>query len=393
MGNINLIDFYSSIGDSLSTINGNFFELDNKIKVIEAELAAHIEKAVKFTSSSIEEYTLPSVPNIILESENIPTLLTNVLDLSSNQYIDNLVVSQNYITTNINNLVKIADNINIEKSRWEQAVTLVSANSAKWLQPLSLLYPCILEEATFRATNQIRDEISEWLNGHFPVISMSGSVNYVENQLAYIFITYRLNNVHPNNTDVTVHNNIQTLVFKVKNCRWQIDDYLIGDQIAPWPTPAPTVTPTYTPTNTPANTVTPTLTPTVTPTLTQTPTPTFVDYFTMQLFGINADTGRNNGEVTLVLRCYHEGYFFIKIGTRSYSADHGIPVVCGDLPAGKYIVTITNYNTVIGATPKVIIAELIIPFMSGGTQFIYKGRTINLGEVIYADDRLPLPSP
>ena len=107
--------------------------------------------------------------------------------------------------------------------------------------------------------------------------------------------------------------------------------------------------------------------------------------------GVVADTGGSNGEMVLVLRCYHKGDFFIKVGVRGYSTSHGIPVVCGNLPAGRHIVTITNYNSVIGPTPKVIIGEVIIPKNVGGARFIYKGKTLFNGDVIIAEDRLPPP--
>ena len=391
MATIKHIEYYDTIGDSLTTINTNFVVLDSVLRDIENKLNFYAAKIVNFTSTTIDASSIIplTVPNIILNVEDIVTFSSVEAPKINFNYIENMIATQDIIADNIRGLVHASTNIFNERTPWEQVTTLVRANSARWLHPLSLMYPCLIEEPTFRATPAIRDEIREWLNAHFPVISIDGVVNYVDQQQCYIFITYKLYNVHPNATDETIHHNVQAIVFAVKNCTWQVVDYLIGDQVAPQPSPAPTITPTRTPTVTPTITPTITNTPTNTPTPTLTPTPTFVDYFTMQLLGINVDTGKNNGAVVMALRCFHGGFFAIKIGTRVFSGDHNIPVVCGDLPAGKYIVTITNYNAVIGPTPKVIIAELVIPYVSGAGRFVYKGNSLFLGDIILAEDRLP----
>lgn len=392
MAKIEYIDAYRAIGDSLTAINNNFIALDADLKYLESQLNIHTSKLANFMFSSLEVVAKDStnIPNIYLDNNDI-TLVYNTPAQTYN-YISNMNNTYNIIQNNISKLTRISDNIQEAKSSWEYATTLVQENSALWLRPVSLMYPCIFEEPAFRATPAIRDEVSTWLNKHFPVININGDVNYIENQIAHIFITYKLENIHPNATDTTIHNNIQTIVFAVRNCTWQVIDYLIGDQVAPPPSAAPTVTPTRTPTSTPVPTPTVTSTPANTPTPTITPTPTFVDYFSLQLAGINADTGKNNGEVVFILRCFHKGFYTIKIGTRAYSAEDSLPIVCGDLPAGRYVVTITNYNVVIGQTPKAIIAELVIPYFAGGSRFIYKGRSLNIGDVILAEDRPPLPT-
>ena len=399
MSDVKYIDLYSSIGNSVSTINDNFSFIHTRLNTLEEELNIYLNKiSTFFNVSDSLDTSIKNTTNIIIDSladevaidSSYPVLYTSSLELTKN--IDSIIAAYKSTNKQFSNLIAVADQINSEKYQWEQATTLISANSARWLQPVSLMYPCIIQEPTFRATVQIRDEISSWINAHFPVITIDGVANYVENQKAYVFFTYRLENAHPNNTDITIHNNIQTLVFAVKNCRWLIQDYLIGDQVEPPPTGAPTQTPTRTPTRTPVPTPTVTTTPTNTPTPTVTPTPTYVDYFTLQLLGINADTGDRNGQVVFALRCYHKGYYTITIGSRVYSGDDSIPVTCDGLPAGRYIVTITNYNTVIGPTPKVIIADLVIPFRAGGASFTYQGRALNIGDLVYANSRLPVPS-
>jgi hypothetical protein len=391
MATIKHIDYYDTIGDSLTTINTNFVILDSVLKDIETKLGFYTIKINDFISNTIDSINvIPlTVPNIILDTTDIALFSSSENNGITYSYIENMVMTQDIIAANLKSLVDISTNISNEKRSWEQASTIVQANSARWIRPLSLMYPCLIEEPTFRVTSARRDEIREWLNSHFPVIGLNGVVNYVDQQQCYVFVTYKLYNVHPNSTDETIHNNIQTVVFAVKNCTWQVVDYLIGDIVEPAPSPPPTITPTRTPTLTPTVTPTLTVTPTNTPTPTRTPTPTFVDYFTMQLLGITADTGKNSGGLIVVLRCFHGGAFTIKIGTRYFSATHNVRELFGDIPAGKYTVTITNYNPVIGPTPKVIVGEVVIPYFSGVGSFTYNGVSLFLGDIITAQDRLP----
>jgi hypothetical protein len=58
-------------------------------------------------------------------------------------------------------------------------LTITTANSAKWLQPMTIFYPEIFNSPF---TNQNIDTINNWLKQFFPVKNEDGTLNYVENQ-------------------------------------------------------------------------------------------------------------------------------------------------------------------------------------------------------------------
>lgn len=383
MAKIDYIHFDTPIGDSLSAIQNNFTVIDQELQTIELTLSRSINKLANFINAPVlENYNINTydLPNIVIDEPTI--IFNNTTPAQQISLIESIIIKQNFIEQNFNTLNSIATKINDNKYTWEQATTLVASNSARWLKPITFLYPCIFDEPTFRATNKIRDEVTQWLNKHFPVINAAGHVNYPEYQKAYIGITYKLSNIHPNHTDNTIHDNIQTLIFLVKDCTWRIIDYLIGDQIAPSPSPASTVTPTPSPTDTPPPTVTPTGTPEVTPTPTITPTTTPADYFTMTLLGMSLDTfddGEHNGSISIRCNCYHKGMYTIRIGgtvVDSFLDDE--PATIGRIPSGTHYVTIHNFNYVT-ADIKSIQAELVVPKRTGNMILTYRGSRVYPG--------------
>lgn len=393
MATIQNIDIYGSIGNSLSTINNNFIVLDHELQLVEIELSNHIAKLTKFINIPFEynvDKISQNIPNIILDTADMMLVDSVNTQDPPISLVENLLAKQNFVKSNIKSLVDIANVINLNKGKWEQAYTLVSANSARWLSPLTLLYPCIIEEPTYRATVAIRDEIGQWLNKHFPVIDVNGNINYIENQNAYVAFTYKLYNTHPNHTDETVHSNIQTLVFAVQQCVWRVVDYLIGDQIAPLPTSAPTATPTYSPTSTPANTTTPTNTPSNTITCTPTPTLTPVNYFYLKLNGMGADTGGNSGYLSITLTSpiseransiYYIVYLTSSYGERVEQVYNNIPWTVGNIRAGTYTMTVVCYNDIRTFSTK-IVGTLRIPSVAGTTSLSVGGVAIFLGAIV-----------
>lgn len=335
--NITYIDPFSNIGDSLSAINSNFHEIDKGIQDLEL-------KTLKFSH-----------------------------------------LFKNYFNNSFAKYLQAARNFNENKNMYENAYTLVQANSARWLHPLTLMYPCIIDDKNYRISTQDKTEIANWLNTYFPITTPAGDINYVEGQIAYISVMLKLRENKANFIDETVHDNIRTLSFRVKDCMWKFQEYLTGSLVAVTLTPGPTLTKTPTPTRTPTNTPTPTLTPTLTPTPTITPTPSPVDYFTMTLLGLAPDMGGGSGYMLVNLKCLLDGYFQIQLtaGPRSfvYMADNNTPVYINNLTAGTYNVYITNTNLVRNITTQ-ISGTLRVPSRSGRLDFKYKGTALFIGETI-----------
>ena len=338
--NITYIDPFENIGDSLSAINSNFIEIDKGIYELESY-------SLKFSH-----------------------------------------LFNNYFNNTFTKYVQAAKSLENNKSLYESAFTLVEANSARWLQPLTLMYPCIIDNKNNRITTQIKNEITKWLNYYFPITTPAGDVNYVQGQTAYVSVTLKLRQDKVNFIDETIHDNIRTLSFRVKDCMWKFQEYLTGSLVAVTLTPTPTVTKTPTPTRTPPRTPTRTLTPTRTPTHTVTPTPSPVDYFTLTLLGMAADASGGavgNGYIVVNLKCHLGGYFQIQLTRGSnkfvYIADDNTPVYVNNLNGGVYNVYITNTNLVRNITTN-ISAILTIPYKSGRLDFKYKGVPMFIGETI-----------
>lgn len=326
----------ASIGDSLSALNASFTELDSKLKSLES-------LTVKF------DY-----------------------------------LYSNYINNNFTNFLSAADVISDKKDGWSQAAAIVEANKYKWLRPIALMYPCLLVEPSFKATPKIRDEVTEWINTHFPVADINGTVNYVESQTAYVAITFKEFRHNPNNTDRVLFDNIQTLVYKVKECMWSIDNYIVGSDASYriTPTPAPTTSQTATPTATPTPTVTPTVTPTHTPTMTVTPTQTPIDYFTMTLLAISPDTGSGTGFFAAQFRCIWGGYFYVTVDGVTQFADTVSDAYVRNLTAGTHNVIITHHNAIDRQVTTKISATITIPLKAGLATFTYQGKNIMYTETI-----------
>jgi hypothetical protein len=169
---VRYIDYDDSIGDSLSAINLNFSTIEESYEDINTSLNLYAPLLEEYLNINLEKYT------------------------------------------------EISKAISNNKIFWEQARTLVAANSAVWLQPLVLLYPCIIENSSFILTKDITDSVILWINRYFPVTTTSGETNYIEDQIAYIGITFRASIVQDNFTDNSLFNRILTLKCIVKDCKW-----------------------------------------------------------------------------------------------------------------------------------------------------------------------------
>lgn len=233
----------SSIGDTLSAINLNFLNIEQKAAELEYTTGEYIAEYEQFYDSKLE----------------------NLQDMSSS--------------------------FQVYSSDLERISTLVAQNSAKWIQPISIVYPKIIQHPYNRVDYTVREEVQVWLNNTLPVISNTGSVNYVAKQKIFVSLLFKRQIKYTDTSvDVVINDNIQSLVFQVKNNEWVYNRYLVGSNVEPPPTPAVTQTRTQTPTHTPSTTRTQTPTPTYTPTHTPTPTPTRIDYFAITHLDSSPDT-------------------------------------------------------------------------------------------------------
>ena len=75
-----------------------------------------------------------------------------------------------------NSVIEFEKNSN----KWEDFLTTVYSNSAKWLKPMTILYPKIIREP-FTDNNLL--DVLNWLKKFYPIRNLQdGSLNYVENQ-------------------------------------------------------------------------------------------------------------------------------------------------------------------------------------------------------------------
>jgi hypothetical protein len=64
--------------------------------------------------------------------------------------------------------------------------TTVESNSAGWIKPITIFYPSLFPSSTQPST--ILTTLSSWVNAYFPTInSTTNAPNYVENQIAIIY--------------------------------------------------------------------------------------------------------------------------------------------------------------------------------------------------------------
>jgi hypothetical protein len=69
---------------------------------------------------------------------------------------------------------------NIQK--WKNMSTLIETNSSKWIEPIILFYPKLVDINT----NNLQSTILNWLNINY-IIYENGKVNYIENQIIQIY--------------------------------------------------------------------------------------------------------------------------------------------------------------------------------------------------------------
>lgn len=144
---IKTISKYEAIGNSLSSINNNYENLDMWISQIQLS-------AINLWSPVRDFY----------KNKNVE-FKANVTNSSAN------------------------------KNKWDDLTNIVQINSAKWIEPLVLFYPNVIETNQITENNTISvdgyNKITNWFNTYFPVISTSPLPLYVQNQKAYVYVLKR----------------------------------------------------------------------------------------------------------------------------------------------------------------------------------------------------------
>ena len=137
-----------------------------------------------------------TLPINILTNDSIGDSLSSVNLNYFNVELDTLTIkasSDSLWTPMFNYFVKYGDflketsTIAIQYSAFiVDATTQVQNNSASWCKPISIFYPSIFPASS--AVNDISDVLTSWVNTYFP-ITLSGTniPNYVENQIAVIY--------------------------------------------------------------------------------------------------------------------------------------------------------------------------------------------------------------
>ena len=100
--------------------------------------------------------------------------LQNWLSEMQNQYDNNWKPIVDFYNTHITDYKNTLSLVNQFSSNWEDFATTIENNSAKWLQPITIFYPYILDAPYSESYTKT---INSWLNLNYPVLN-----NYIENQ-------------------------------------------------------------------------------------------------------------------------------------------------------------------------------------------------------------------
>lgn len=144
-------------------------------------------------------YTIYSIPTSVPIGDALPYINANYITLDG--WLSNLQLSADniwkplrdyYLTFSLEFSANMSK-VNEYKGNWDSVVTTVQANSAKWLQPLTVVYPNVIPVNGVNPDDSITSEyynhITLWLNTYFPVVSANtGYPDFVQYQKAYIFV-------------------------------------------------------------------------------------------------------------------------------------------------------------------------------------------------------------
>jgi hypothetical protein len=133
-----------SIGDSLSTVNLNYDNLDNWVTSIQ------------------------------LSAQNFWKPLVNFYQVKGKLFKSAAAVGT------------------LWKPSWDNCVTQITVNSSKWLEPTIIFYPTVLTSTDLLPNQNIntntQTKITTWLNTNFASTSKGSTPLYIQNQKAYVYI-------------------------------------------------------------------------------------------------------------------------------------------------------------------------------------------------------------
>lgn len=106
------------------------------------------------------------------------TIYKNIsgVQASYNDVLDPLL---NFYSTYAARLLSAVDVYNNNVHEWNDFLTTVQSNSAKWLQPFTIFYPVLINGDI---TNDVVNTINDWVRKYYPVKNADGTLNYVEGQ-------------------------------------------------------------------------------------------------------------------------------------------------------------------------------------------------------------------
>jgi hypothetical protein len=97
-----------------------------------------------------------------------------------NSFYQNTNVIVDYFNENAKLLFNSVKNFELNANKWQDFLTTVYSNSARWLKPMTVFYPKLIREP-FTDENLL--EILNWIKKFYPIrTTQDGSLNYVENQ-------------------------------------------------------------------------------------------------------------------------------------------------------------------------------------------------------------------
>jgi len=143
------------------------------------------------------DYTFYNISSSLSIGDTLSSSNLNYLNLE--EWITNIQLSAQNIWIPLMNYYKeinvdLKTNLSIaqtNKSKWDDLSTKVESNSARWIEPLVVIYPNVITKNDLNSDNSIKtlkySEITNWFNTNFPVISGNVSL-YVQNQKAYLYV-------------------------------------------------------------------------------------------------------------------------------------------------------------------------------------------------------------
>lgn len=103
------------------------------------------------------------------------------------------------------------DFANQNLNNWKDMSTLIETNSSKWIEPIVLFYPKLVDINT----NNLQSTILNWLDTNYTIYN-NGKVNYIENQIVQVYCMITDKVVRAN---ITRNGTVGTPLYASTTCR------------------------------------------------------------------------------------------------------------------------------------------------------------------------------